>query len=239
VQLGSLSSRYPSEISGGQQQRVALARAVVVEPSLLLLDEPLSNLDATLREQMRVELKLLQRQLKVASIYVTHDQAEAMVLADVLVVMRGGVIEQQGKAEEVYRRPLSKFVASFLGVTNLLEGQLTGQQQNIGSVEIPGLGSVTAYITDEVRKSLGTQQRVGVSIRPIDLAISNISAEGEINAFEGRVLQRIFLGDLTEYFVQTGETNWRVHTVSSQELRADEPVWIKFNSVSATIVKCV
>ena len=94
VHLGELGERYPSEISGGQQQRVALARAIVVEPSLLLLDEPLSNLDATLREQMRIELKLLQRKLGLASIYVTHDQAEAMVLADHLVVMRNGIIEQ-------------------------------------------------------------------------------------------------------------------------------------------------
>ena len=122
VHLSELGARYPSEISGGQQQRVALARAIVVEPSLLLLDEPLSNLDATLREQMRIELKALQRQLGLAAIYVTHDQAEAMVLADHLVVMRDGVIEQQGRAENVFLRPRTGFVARFVGVTNLLEG---------------------------------------------------------------------------------------------------------------------
>ncbi len=238
VRLGQLGARYPSEISGGQQQRVALARAVVVEPSLLLLDEPLSNLDATLREQMRVELKLLQRQLKITSIYVTHDQAEAMVLADILVVMRDGVIEQQGKAEMVYRRPLSKFVANFLGVTNMIEGRLVGREQTMGSVEVPGLGVVQGYLTDTVYARIPADNKVGLSVRPIDLTISNTEPPDGVNTFQGRVIQRIFLGDLTEYFIQVGDTRWRSHTMSSQEIRADEPVWIRFNSIAGTIVEC-
>jgi ABC-type Fe3+/spermidine/putrescine transport system ATPase subunit len=139
VHLSELGARYPSEISGGQQQRVALARAIVVEPSLLLLDEPLSNLDATLREQMRIELKILQRKLGLASIYVTHDQAEAMVLADHLVVMRDGIIEQQGPAEAVFRRPRSGFIARFLGVTNLLKGRVIEMAPNGARVEIGAL----------------------------------------------------------------------------------------------------
>ena len=145
VHLGELGERYPSEISGGQQQRVALARAIVVEPSLLLLDEPLSNLDATLREQMRIELKLLQRKLGLASIYVTHDQAEAMVLADHLVVMRDGIIEQQGPAEAVFLRPRSGFIARFLGVTNLLKGRLIEMAPNRARVEIGALGDTLGF----------------------------------------------------------------------------------------------
>jgi iron(III) transport system ATP-binding protein len=237
VRLGGLGARYPSEISGGQQQRVALARAIVIEPSLLLLDEPLSNLDATLREQMRVELKSLQRQLGVASIYVTHDQAEAMVLADNLVVMRDGIIEQQGRAENVYRRPLSKFVADFLGVTNLLEGRLLDTGPATGRVEVAGLGIVQAHLTDEARKRVAVGQTVGVSIRPIDATISRIRPDDATNSFEGRVLQRIFLGDLTEYFVQTNNIRWRAHALSSQDMTMDDTIWVRFNPVAGTIVQ--
>src|SRR5215471_13622733 len=199
VHLDDLAARYPSEISGGQQQRVSLARAIVVEPSLLLLDEPLSNLDASLREQMRVELKLLQRQLGLASIYVTHDQAEAMVLADHLVVMRDGVIAQQGPAEAVFRRPRSAFVARFFGVTNLLEGRLTVLGSNGARIEVGKLGAVSAFAADQLRSSLTLGNTVCISIRPLEIAMTG-SRPDAANAFQGRITERNFLGDLTEYF---------------------------------------
>jgi len=205
VQLGELGDRYPSEVSGGQQQRVAFARAIVVKPSLLLLDEPLSNLDATLREQMRIELKLLQRKLGLASIYVTHDQAEAMVLADHLVVMRDGIIEQQGPAEAVFRRPRSGFIASFLGITNLLKGRVIEIAPDGARVEIGALGALSAFLADDVRTHLKPGDAACVSIRPLELTLSASRPAAAANAFEGQIVERIFLGDLTEYLVRSGE----------------------------------
>ena len=122
VRLGPLGARHPRELSGGQQQRVALARALVTEPRVLLLDEPLSNLDALLRDEMRVELKRLQQRLGTTMIFVTHDQAEALILSDRVVVMEAGRVEQVGRPEEVYRRPATAFVARFLGRANFLAG---------------------------------------------------------------------------------------------------------------------
>jgi ABC-type Fe3+/spermidine/putrescine transport system ATPase subunit len=236
VHLGDLATRYPSEISGGQQQRVALARAIVVNPSLLLLDEPLSNLDATLREQMRVELKLLQRQLGLASIYVTHDQAEAMVLADHLVVMRNGVIEQEGSAEDVFVRPRSSFIASFLGVTNLLKGRVTEFGAHTAQLDVPNLALLSAYLADEVRGHLNVGDAACVSIRPLELRLSKSRPGSALNVFEGRITERIFLGDLTEYYVDTGSIRWRVHVRSSQRFAPGDTVWVHFEPDAATVV---
>src|SRR5262249_40403601 len=124
VRLGPLGARYPRELSGGQQQRVALARALVTEPGVLLLDEPLSHLDALLRDEMRVELKRLQERLGATMILVTHDQSEALILSDRVVVMESGRVEQIGRPEEVYRRPATAFVARFLGRANFLAGSV-------------------------------------------------------------------------------------------------------------------
>ena len=236
VHLGELGTRYPSEISGGQQQRVALARAIVVEPSLLQLDEPLSNLDATLREQMRIELKVLQRKLGLASIYVTHDQAEAMVLADHLVVMRNGIIEQQGPAEAVFLRPRSGFIARFLGVTNLLKGRVIEMVPNGTRVEVGALGTLSAFLADDVRTHLKIGDAACVSIRPLELTLSASRPASATNAFEGRIMERIFLGDLTEHFVQTGEIRWRVHVASSTRFVPGDTVWISFAPDAGTVV---
>jgi ABC-type Fe3+/spermidine/putrescine transport system ATPase subunit len=235
VHLDDLAARYPSEISGGQQQRVALARAIVVEPSLLLLDEPLSNLDAALREQMRIELKLLQRQLGLASIYVTHDQAEAMVLADHLVVMRDGVIAQQGPAEAVFRRPQSAFVARFFGVTNLLEGRLTELRSNGARVDVNSLGTVSAFAAEELRGELKNGGAVCISIRPLELSMSGSRPDAP-NAFQGRIIERMFLGDLTEYFVQAGDIRLRVHAPSSDRFAPNDNVWIGFAAEAGTVL---
>jgi ABC-type Fe3+/spermidine/putrescine transport system ATPase subunit len=236
VHLGDLAARYPSEISGGQQQRVALARAIVVNPSLLLLDEPLSNLDATLREQMRIELKLLQRQLGLASIYVTHDQAEAMVLADHLVVMRNGIIEQEGSAEDVFVRPRSSFIASFLGVTNLLKGRVTEIGPNTAQLEVPNLAVLCAYLADDVRSHLAPGDTACISIRPLALNVSRSRPASATNLFEGRVTERIFLGDLTEYYVDTADIRWRVHVRSSQHFVPGDALWMHFQPDAGTVV---
>ena len=236
VHLSELGARYPSEISGGQQQRVALARAIVVEPSLLLLDEPLSNLDASLREQMRIELKLLQRELGLASIYVTHDQAEAMVLADHLVVMRNGAIEQQGRAETVFLRPRSAFVAGFLGITNLLKGRVIELGAGRARLDVAGLGTLSAFLAEDVRSPLAPGDNACISVRPLELALSASGPATAANAFEARIIERIFLGDLTEYLVQSGATRWRVHAASSQRFAPGDAVWMSFGPDAATVV---
>ena len=237
VHLDGLGARYASELSGGQQQRVALARAIVVEPSLLLLDEPLSNLDASLRERMRIELKTLQTQLGLTSVYVTHDQSEAMVLADHLVVMRDGVIEQEGGAEQVYLHPRSRFVASFLGITNIVSGRVTRLDPNLGCLDVLGLGELSAYLEDEVRDRLTIGDAACISIRPMALRLSVPPPDAQVhNRFEARVVQKVFLGELIEYAVQIGDVVWRVHAHASHQFNPGDTAWASFTPDSATMV---
>ena len=162
VRLGPLGARHPRELSGGQQQRVALARALVTEPRVLLLDEPLSNLDALLRDEMRVELKRLQERLGTTMIFVTHDQAEALILSDRVVVMEAGRVEQVGRPEEVYRRPATAFVARFLGRANFLAGTVSelGAAGVVVALDGGGLSVVAA-----ARPGLAPGQPVHVVIR--------------------------------------------------------------------------
>ena len=138
VQLTDFAGRYPAQLSGGQQQRVALARAVVIEPSVLLFDEPLSNLDAKLRESMRDELRALQQRLGITSLYVTHDQSEAMAISDKVVIMKDGVICQQGTPQEIYEQPASRFVANFIGKANFIDGIFKGRDGQAALVEVNG-----------------------------------------------------------------------------------------------------
>ena len=139
VNLHGLGSRRPSELSGGQQQRVALARAMAIEPRVLLFDEPLSNLDAKLRVALRTEIRRIQQQLGITSVYVTHDQSEAMALSDLVVVMNAGRVEQAGRPDEVYRRPTTRFVADFIGRANFLEGPVTAVEGSSAVMELLGL----------------------------------------------------------------------------------------------------
>ena len=138
MQLKGMEKRFPNQLSGGQQQRVALARAVVIEPSVLLFDEPLSNLDAKLRESMRDELRALQQRLGITSLYVTHDQSEAMAISDKVVIMKDGVICQQGTPQEIYEQPASRFVANFIGKANFIDGTFRGRDGEAALVEIGG-----------------------------------------------------------------------------------------------------
>ncbi|GAJ24090.1 unnamed protein product, partial [marine sediment metagenome] len=150
VELVGMGQRYPHQLSGGEQQRVALARALIVDPYVMLLDEPLSNLDAKLREQMRFEIKEIQKKTKVTIIYVTHDQAEAMAMSDEIIVMNKGEIQQIGKPEEIYEKPLNKFVANFIGLTNFIPCRISQDRKYL--IVKDGKGSKIEYAVSEKHK---------------------------------------------------------------------------------------
>jgi putative spermidine/putrescine transport system ATP-binding protein len=203
VRLGPLGGRHPRELSGGQQQRVALARALVTEPSVLLLDEPLSNLDALLRDEMRVELKRLQERLGTTMVFVTHDQAEALTLSDRVVVMESGRVEQVGKPEEVYRRPATPFVARFMGRANFLSGTVAERDAAGVLVALDGGLSVRACARDGV----GTGQRVQMAIRQesIRLVPAGLAPAGAGNSFAATVVFHAFAGQAHQYVLQLAD----------------------------------
>jgi iron(III) transport system ATP-binding protein len=196
--LRGLEHRAPQQLSGGQQQRVALARALVMEPKVLLFDEPLSNLDAKLREQMRVEIRRIQQTLGITSVYVTHDQAEAMALSDRIVVMHQGRVVQVGTACDVYRRPVNAFVADFIGKANLLPARVVGVFSDRLDLEVLGrLCSVP---------SANDAYRVGASatllVRPEAILLGECGREG---GYPGRVRRTAYLGPLVEYDVDVAD----------------------------------
>ena len=203
VGLPGYERRFPNQLSGGEQQRVAVARAVVVEPQLLLFDEPLSNLDAKLRVQMRAELSRLQRQLAITTVYVTHDQEEAMAISDRIAVMRQGVIAQVGTAEELYRTPRSAFVAQFIGRVNLVESRVLGATG--GRVAVDLWGASLSVATDD---AYAPGQRLFLVLRPESLTLVPESAkatEGEV-VIPGVVRSRMYLGEKVEYAVEVAGT---------------------------------
>ncbi|TWG64118.1 ABC transporter ATP-binding protein [Aminobacter sp. J44] len=194
--LTAMQKRSPNQLSGGQQQRVALARAIVMEPRVLLFDEPLSNLDAKLRETMRVEIRELQQRLGITSLYVTHDQIEAMSISDQIVVMNGGVVEQIGSPCEVYARPASRFVADFIGKANFVKGKVVP-----GGVEISGKHFTLANPTT---KPDGTN--VELVLRPEAISLSD-----ESGIFAATVKRAMFLGNVAEYLLDVeGLGEWLV-----------------------------
>jgi iron(III) transport system ATP-binding protein len=197
VQLEGYGSRYPGELSGGQQQRVAVARALVVEPEILLLDEPLSNLDANLREEMRFEIRRLHETFAITTLYVTHDQAEAMVISDRVAVLQDGRVAQVGTAEELFERPRTRFVAEFIGKTNLIDGRAEG-------TATVARGDLRLQVASA---SLTPGAAVAVSIRPhqIELrprASAGTAAAPGTNVLTGTVLRVSYLGDGVDYQVR-------------------------------------
>jgi iron(III) transport system ATP-binding protein len=205
VNLAGLDGRFPNELSGGQQQRVALARSLVVEPGILLLDEPLSNLDAKLRERMRSELKQLQRRTGITFVYVTHDQAEALALSDRIAVMHGGRLQQFGTPLEVYARPANRIVAAFMGLVNFLPGTVV-QRGADRAVAIDG----EALILPMTGSGRPAGEAVDVAVRPENLRISRATTE---DALRARVTDHVFLGNLCEYVVTlAGGAALRVQT---------------------------
>jgi multiple sugar transport system ATP-binding protein len=223
LQIEELLERRPRELSGGQMQRVALGRAIIREPDVFLMDEPLSNLDARLRVLMRAELKHLQSQLGVTTIYVTHDQAEAMTLADKLIVMNNGRIQQVGRPEEVYRFPRNQFVAGFIGSPpmNFLEGRFEPTRNLLvgGGFEYPLGNRWTAILTTRQHGDLT------LGVRPEDMTVDTSPSPGALRATVYVMEQ---LGREILLNVRIGEEIVRVFAAADAELEADQPVWLHF-----------
>ncbi|MBA3621055.1 MAG: ABC transporter ATP-binding protein [Euzebyales bacterium] len=220
-QLDHLANRQATDLSGGQQQRLALARALVMEPPLLLLDEPLSNLDAKLREDMRFELKRLQRELGITAVYVTHDQVEALAMSNVIAVMRAGVIEQLGKPRDVYERPSSRFVADFIGTSNFIDGVIDSRDGDVYTVST-GEGVLRATSTVE----LASGSAVVVSIRPEHVVIKghDPSSDSAGNSWRGKVQTRAFLGESVDHVVIVGKIEMRARSNPTLSIRPETDV---------------
>ncbi len=219
VQLDHLAERDATRLSGGQQQRLALARALVMEPELLLLDEPLSNLDAKLREAMRFELKRIQRENGLTTIYVTHDQGEALALSHEIAVMSEGRIVQIGAPRDIYNRPKTKFVADFIGTTNFIDGVMKGfdAQTNRCRIDTP-VGDMLV----QADAPFAANARVSVAIRPEDIELSDkqLPADGSSNIYSGRIDTMVFLGDFVDVQVKVG--NAMLQARSHPSLRASD-----------------
>ena len=231
VQLGALKDRYPSELSGGQQQRVALARAMVIEPEVLLLDEPLSNLDANLREEMRSEIRRLHDEFHITTVYVTHDQSEAMAVSDRIAVMNKGRIEQVDAPYELYARPRTEFVAGFIGRTNFITGKRDGDQVRFDGFAIP------AARLDGLPANSATPL---VSVRPQALRLSK-SPMGQIADMllvSGAIRERVFLGEHWDYVFQPAGSGLSIKVAArpSEVFETGENVWLAIDLAQMVVI---
>lgn len=223
VELGGYEGRKISELSGGQQQRIALARSLAMEPRILLLDEPLSNLDAKLRETMRVELKKIQRELGITTIYVTHDQTEALTMSDEIAVFNQGVCQQVSTPEGIYDEPANEFVAAFIGEANLFPVKKDGDDVIVG-------GKIHLKTAAKMNGSYAL-------IRPDSVAISKTDNR-EINCFSGTILEKQFFGTHTSYTVETGGVNWKVNSIHRIDgyHQAGDGVFISINPLDINLI---
>jgi spermidine/putrescine transport system ATP-binding protein len=228
VGLEGFGGRKPRQLSGGQQQRVALARALVNRPRVLLLDEPLGALDLKLRKEMQLELKRIQHDMGITFVHVTHDQEEAMTMADVIVVMNRGRIEQAGEPAELYERPRTAFVAGFLGVSNLLAGSVEGP----GVVRLEG-GTVLHVAPDAVN---GHRGPVSVGIRPEKLTIGAAAGPGRANTLAGEIVERAYVGVSTQYLVRTPVGEVTVYVQGAGSHAPGEQLELSFAPESTFVV---
>jgi len=229
VGLTGLGRRYPGQLSGGQQQRVALARALVRNPKVLLLDEPLSNLDAKLREKMRFEIKSLVRRMHMTAVYVTHDQAEAMVISDRIAVMETGNIVQVDVPEEIYKKPANRFVADFIGTTNFIPGEISEvpRDRDLIHVKTEFGQKISCRVFDSAAAVVN--QKVHVSIRPEDIEVFTKSPEGRDNLFKGTIQHRAYLGNFLYFFVNVDSTMIRVQVAYDVRQKEGEELFLYLN----------
>jgi iron(III) transport system ATP-binding protein len=227
VGLGDMAAKAATQLSGGQQQRAALARAVVSRPRLLLFDEPLSNLDLKLRERMRVELKRIQHEVGITSIYVTHDQAEALVMSDEIIVMSKGRIQQRGSPHEIYARPVNAYVSNFIGIANLLHGRIVGANgADRGEIEIAQNGTHVQFPC-RLTPGLCEGEEAVLSVRPENVQARRDNGDGR--CLEGEVLQAIFLGNYVDCRVRWGDFEWKVLTHPRARLSKGDKVYLRLD----------
>jgi iron(III) transport system ATP-binding protein len=231
VRLDHLAGREATDLSGGQQQRLALARALVMEPPLLLLDEPLSNLDAKLREEMVFELKRLQRELGLTAVYVTHDQVEALAMSNRVAVMRDGKIEQVGRPREVYEAPRSRFVADFIGTSNFIDGVVEARDDSVYTVSTPD---------GELRVRSDSDFAVGapvvVAARPEHVRLAQGVNGLGANRWRGRVEARAFLGESVDHVVSVGSREIRARCNSKISIPAPSEVTVSFDEEAFSLI---
>jgi ABC-type Fe3+/spermidine/putrescine transport system ATPase subunit len=232
IKLEGFGDRYPRQLSGGQQQRVALARAIVLEPDILLLDEPLSNLDALLREQMRFEIAQIHKRLGITTMYVTHDQTEAMVISDRIVVLNNGRIMQEGSPQEIYLRPANKFVAGFMGTTTFVSGTVASVQgerciiRTADGLELAGSG-----------RGFAVGRRVSAAVRPESIELLPAAAgPAAVNCFEAVIDYAFFTGELVDYQLRLGSIFLRARGNASRPRQAEERVSIRIDPERLPIV---
>jgi iron(III) transport system ATP-binding protein len=226
VQMGHLAKRYPAELSGGQQQRVALARAIVIKPSVLLLDEPLSNLDANLREEMRFEIRRLHDEFKITTVYVTHDQAEAMVTSDRIAVMNQGRIEQVDAPHALYNKPKTRFVAGFIGRTNFLDGTASGADVNFGAFAVPRAALEGAPASGPAT----------FSVRPQSMTLSRAASRNGAVQVAVTIAERAYLGEFWDYMVKPtgGSPKLRVTASPLDIYQVGESAFLTFDPKQMT-----
>ena len=231
VGLDHLADRFATKLSGGQRQRVALARAICYEPNVILFDEPLSNLDAKLREQMRDEIVRLQKEVGITSIFVTHDQSEALVMSDRIVVMDKAVIQQIGNPKSIYANPVNSFVANFIGVANLFQGKLVEERGSECRIEIEfGAELATKQLLSQGTTEVNPGQPIFLCVRPEDLKLSTnmLTGDLEANCIEGKVLETVYLGNFLECRVKVGTHEMNIQIDHFEQLEKGQTVYMSF-----------
>jgi iron(III) transport system ATP-binding protein len=236
VGLSGLEERYPAQLSGGQQQRVALARALVRNPKVLLLDEPLSNLDAKLREKMRFEIKSLVKRMGITSVYVTHDQAEAMVISDRIAVMDAGNVAQLGTGEEIYKKPANRFVADFIGTMNFIPGEVVQVLKDSGAVYVRAEFSEKMLCKTNSIPANTVGKKVYASIRPEDVEMFAEPPQARENLFKGTIAHKAYLGNFLFFFVSVGETMIRVQVPHHMPQKEGQEIFLSLDPQKCVIL---
>jgi spermidine/putrescine ABC transporter ATP-binding subunit len=224
VQLEGYENRYPRQMSGGQQQRIAMARALVFEPDIMLLDEPLSNLDAQLREEMRFEFTELQKKLGITAVYVTHDQAEALVISDKIVILDQGKIVQSGTPKEIYSNPKNKFVAGFIAVTSFIDGKIDSFTENKKRVMVK---TDDGLVIHSFNHSFDIGQKVSVAMRMNVIKFIQDeykSDKSTVNIFKGKIIQSSYLGNTIDYKIRMGKWEIRTNAEAKYDFKIGEEV---------------
>jgi iron(III) transport system ATP-binding protein len=229
VGLGGLEDRPAPKLSGGQQQRVAFARALINEPKVMLLDEPLSNLDAKLRVQMRSEIKSLQRRTNITTIFVTHDQSEALAISDQIAVMHGGKLIEVGSPHQLYTRPKRKFTATFLGLTNLIEGKVIDIDGDGRPGKMETKKGILSFIPSPLLKK---DQAAVISIRPENIPLHKDKPQGLENVLEGTIREAVFMGDAYQCKVAVGDDLLAVHTHPFISVHPGDKVYLHLDPAS-------